>query len=53
MNLMASISQEIGYENLYPDLENLKPQVLKLIEEKVESTGLPVNRMTKAKSTAV
>lgn len=29
----------MGYENLYPDLENLKPQVIRMIEERIEAEG--------------
>lgn len=31
-NLMAQISREMGYENLYPHVENMKPAVIKMIE---------------------
>lgn len=37
VNLMVTLSKEMGYENLYQDLENLKPQVIKMIEEKIEA----------------
>jgi hypothetical protein len=37
VNFIASLSKEMGYENLYQDLQNLKPQVIKMIEDRIEA----------------
>ncbi len=37
VNFIAALSKEMGYENLYQDLQNLKPQVIKMIEDRIEA----------------
>lgn len=39
VNLMVELSKEMGYQNLYQDLQNLKPQVIKMIQERIEAEG--------------
>lgn len=39
VGLMATLSREMGYENLYQDLEGLKPQVIKMIEDQIVADG--------------
>jgi len=39
VNVIAKLSKEMGYENIYEDLKSLKPQLIKLIEDKIESEG--------------
>lgn len=39
VNFMAALSKEMGYENLYRDIENLKPQVIRMIEDRIEAEG--------------
>jgi hypothetical protein len=36
---MVKVSKEIGYENLHPLISNMKPQVIKNIEDKIEEEG--------------
>jgi hypothetical protein len=37
INMIAKLSKEMGYENIYDDLKSLKPQLIKMIEDKIES----------------
>lgn len=39
INLLCSISQEIGYNSLQPYLKNLRPPIIKSIEDKLEESG--------------
>ena len=39
VGLMAMLSREMGYQNLYDDLKGLKPQVIRMIEERIEANG--------------
>jgi hypothetical protein len=39
VRFIAMLSKEMGYENLYQDLEGLKPQVIRMIEERIEADG--------------
>ena len=54
VGLMARLSKEMGYQNLYQDLVGLKPQVIRLIEERIQADGgvikkIEVNRKASAK----
>lgn len=39
INLICTISNEIGYASMQPFLKNLRPQILKTIEEKFQDQG--------------
>ena len=45
VGLMAELSREMGYENLYDDLRGLKPQVIEMIEERIEADGGVIQKM--------
>ena len=39
VGFMARLAREMGYENLYSDLQHLKPQVIRMIEDRIEAEG--------------
>jgi hypothetical protein len=42
---MVKVSKEIGYENLLPLISNMKPQIIKNIEDRIEEEGGVIEKL--------